>query len=67
MDPRIHFALVCGARGCPPVTPSPTPNTTTLYPNECFLQVRVYSPANVDKALQRATIGTLILVVVLTY
>ena len=33
----------------------------------CLLQVRVYSPANVDKALQRATIGTFIVVVVLSY
>ena len=20
VDPRIHFALVCGARGCPPIS-----------------------------------------------
>lgn len=37
LDPRIHFALVCGAKSCPPI--------------------RVYSPENLDTALQWATEG----------
>jgi hypothetical protein len=34
-DPRIHFALVCGAKSCPPI--------------------RVYTPDNIDEALDAAT------------
>ena len=34
-DPRIHFALVCGAKSCPPI--------------------RVYTPENIDEALDSAT------------
>ena len=33
MDPRIHFALVCGARGCPPVC-NTVPPLPTLSPND---------------------------------
>ena len=37
LDPRIHFALVCGAKSCPPI--------------------RIYSPDNIETALQWATEG----------
>ena len=47
LDPRIHFALNCGARSCPPLRPGVIPENATDYELEEAAQCFINDPANV--------------------
>ena len=56
MDPRIHFALVCGAKSCPPIKAS-TRRHPSIWTERFYLErvsLQVFNPRNLEAGLKAA-------------